>query len=90
MEWPAAIFRAAQLEIVNSLSMERDGPAVLAETLASVATVLGAKKGESVPPEAMSETVARSPSGQDRLRLRQERKLRPRPPLQLDRMKGAS
>ena len=60
--------------------METDGPAVLAEGLASLATVMGAKKGERVPPEAMSETLARTPRAQARYEARQQSKMKPPPP----------
>ena len=80
LAWPAPVLRAAHAEIRARLSMESDGPAVLTEGLASIATVLGAKKGESVPPEAMSETVARTPRAQAKFLARQQSKMKPPPP----------
>ena len=62
--------------------MESDGPRVVAEAIASLANLVKAVAGnsnkESIPPEAMSETLLHSPKSLERLREREEAIMKPR------------
>ena len=81
MGWPAAIYRAAALEIRDNLSFEKDGARVLAEAVAALATlvkgVAGSKDRSMIPAEAVSETLCRTPEGQRRIKVDQDSKMKP-------------